>query len=137
MLKDIRQKCICETNVLQKDDNKFLWGKNFPLNSEIRFEYFSDGIHSSYPDFVMKDKKGRIHVFEVKSVNKSSSISISEEEYETKIRNLKECYKSCSKKTDHVFYLPILEGNVWKITRFDKGEEDTIDQKTFKDSLTY
>lgn len=137
VLKDIRQNCICETNLLQKDDNKFLWGKNFPLNSEIRFEYFSDGIHSSYPDFVMKDKKGRIHIFEVKSLNKSSSISISEEEYETKVRNLKECYKSCSKKTDHVFYLPILEGNVWKITRFDKGEEDTIDQKTFKDSLTY
>ncbi|MBP9993749.1 MAG: DEAD/DEAH box helicase family protein [bacterium] len=135
VLKDIRQKSICETNILQKDDNKFLWGKNFPLNSEIKFEYFSDGIHSSYPDFVMKDKKGRIHIFEVKSVNVSSSQNIGEEEYEAKIRSLKECYKACSKKTKHIFYLPILEGSTWKITKFENGEETTIDRKTFADSL--
>lgn len=133
VLKDIRQSSIKQTSLLQ--DNKFLWGKNFPLNSEIKYEYFSDGIHSSYPDFVMKDKKGRIHIFEVKSVNKSSSLNISEEEYDTKVLNLKECYKACSQKTTHIFYLPILDGNTWKITKFENGIETTIDKKTFIDGL--
>lgn len=133
ILKDIRQKSIKQTDVL--GDNKFLWGKNFPLNSEIKFEYFSDGIHTSYPDFVMKDTQGRIHIFEVKSVNKSSSLNINEEEYMEKIHSLKECYKACSKKTEHIFYLPILDGNTWKITKFEKGEETTIDLRQFRDNL--
>ena len=133
ILKDIRQKSIKQTDVL--GDNKFLWGKNFPLNSEIKFEYFSDGIHTSYPDFVMKDTQGRIHIFEVKSVNKSSSLNINEEEYTEKIRSLKECYKASSKKTEHIFYLPILDGNTWKITKFEKGEETTIDLRQFRDNL--
>ncbi len=121
--------------IILLQDNKFLWGKNFPLNSEIKYEYFSDGIHASYPDFVMKDKKGRIHIFEVKSVNKSSSLNISEDEYETKVRNIKDCYKVCSQKTKHIFYLPILDGNTWKITKFEDGKESTIDKKTFTNSL--
>ena len=133
VLKDIRQSSIGQTNLLQ--NNKFLWGKNFPLNSEIKYEYFSDGIHSSFPDFVMKDKKGKIHIFEVKSVNKSTALNISEEEYEAKVRCLKECYKACSKKTNHIFYLPILDGSTWKITKFENGDETTIDKKTFVDSL--
>ena len=133
VLKDIRHSSIGQTHLL--NDNKFLWGKNFPLNSEIKYEYFADGIHSSYPDFVMKDKKGRIHIFEVKSVNKSSSLNISEEEYETKVRNLKDCYRACSKKTEHIFYLPILDGNTWKITKFENGEERTIDKKTFEEGV--
>ncbi|MBP5306855.1 MAG: DEAD/DEAH box helicase family protein [Paludibacteraceae bacterium] len=137
LLKDIRTKSIGTTNnVLDGQDNKFLWGKNFPLNSEIKFEFFADGVHSSYPDFVMKDKKGRIHIFEVKSVNVSPSQNVSKEEYETKIRSLKECYEACSKKTSHIFYLPVLDGNTWKITRFENGEESTIDKKTFVDSLS-
>ena len=136
VLKDIRQSSIKQTNVLQVQDNKFLWGKNFPLNSEIKYEYFSDGIHSSYPDFVMKDKKGRIHIFEVKSVNKSSSLNISEEEYDTKVRNLKECYKVCSQKTTHIFYLPILEGNTWKITKFENGKKEEITKKQFIELLS-
>lgn len=135
VLKDIRHSSIKQTNVLQVQDNKFLWGKNFPLNSEIKYEYFSDGIHSSYPDFVMKDKKGRIHIFEVKSVNKSLSLNISEEEYETKVRNIKECYKVCSQKTKHIFYLPILDGSTWKITKFENGNETTIDKNAFVEGL--
>ena len=133
VLKDIRHSSIGQTNLLH--DNKFLWGKNFPLNSEIKYEYFSDGIHSSYPDFVMKDKKGRIHIFEVKSVNKSSALNVSEEEYEEKVRSLKECYRACSQKTKHIFYLPILDGSTWKITKFEDGVETTIDKKTFVDGL--
>ncbi len=135
VLKDIRQNNIQQTNVLQQKDNKFLWGKNFPLNSEIKFEYFSDGIHASYPDFVMKDKKGRIHIFEVKSVNKSSSLNLNQEEYETKIRALHECYKACSKKTKHLFYLPVLDGSTWKITKYEDGIETTIDKQQFVKSL--
>lgn len=130
VLKDIRQNSIKTTNLV--DNNKFLWGKNFPLNSEIKFEYFADGIHSSYPDFVMKDKKGRIHIFEVKSVNKSSLVNISEEEYTEKVRVLKECYKACSIKTSHIFYLPILDGSTWKIFKFENGLESTIDKITFE-----
>lgn len=133
VLKDIRQSSIMQTNLLQ--NNKFLWGKNFPLNSEIKYEYFSDGIHSSYPDFVMKDKTGRIHIFEVKSVNKSSFLNINEEEYETKVRNIKECYKVCSQKTKHIFYLPILVGGTWQITKFENGDETTIDKETFVNGL--
>lgn len=133
VLKDIRHKSIKTTNLV--DNNKFLWGKNFPLNSEIKFEYFADGIHSSYPDFVMKDKNGRIHIFEVKSVNQSSSLNISEDEYEAKVRCLKECYKECSKKTNHIFYLPILDGSTWKIIKFENGSEKNIDKKTFENEV--
>ena len=134
VLKDIRHNSIEQkTNLL--NESKFMWGKNFPLNSEIKYEYFSDGIHSSYPDFVMKDKKGRIHIFEVKSVNKSATQNVDEDEYDAKVRCLKECYKACSQKTNHIFYLPILDGSTWKITKFENGDETTIDKKTFVDGL--
>lgn len=59
-----------------------MWGKNFLANSNIRYEYYADGIHSSYPDFIMKDTQNRIHIFEVKSVNKSNKIDIDKETYE-------------------------------------------------------
>lgn len=74
ILKDIRYNSIeeIENNDNDDEDNKFLWGKNYPFNSEIKFEYYLNGIHSSYPDFIMKDRSCRIHIFEVKSVNKSS-----------------------------------------------------------------
>ena len=105
---------------------KTLWGKNFPLNSEIRFEYYLDGIHASYPDFILKDDKGRIHLFEVKSLNKSAGSVIDTAEYEAKVRALKACYRQCSKLTGYVFYLPILKGNEWQVSVFDDGEEATL-----------
>ena len=116
-------------------DNKFLWGKNYPFNSEIKFEYYLNGIHSSYPDFIMKDKSGRIHIFEVKSVNKSSSVNIDEEEYKAKVFALEECYKQCSLKTGHLFYLPILENSVWKIIRFENGVKKEISKREFIESV--
>lgn len=134
LLKDIRSNSIETTEFKDKDwftESRFLWGKNFPLNSEIKYEYYLDGVHSSYPDFVMKDKNGQIHIFEVKSVNKSSSINIDEEEYKNKVNALKACYKEASKKTGHIFYLPILDKSVWKITRLKDGKEDTIDKNQF------
>lgn len=138
LLKDIRTNSI--EKATKKDnslfeDSRFLWGKNFPVNSEIKYEYYLDGIHSSYPDFVMKDKSGKIHIFEVKSVNKSSSVNIDEEEYKRKILALKACYKEASKKTEHIFYLPILDKSTWKIIRFVNGKEDTIDKSQFLLSL--
>ncbi|MBP3561828.1 MAG: DEAD/DEAH box helicase family protein, partial [Treponema sp.] len=45
-LKDIRSSSIQEVKDLTS--TKFLWGKNYPFNSEVKFEYYLDGIHSSY-----------------------------------------------------------------------------------------
>ena len=132
-LKDIRNSSIQEVKDLTS--TKFLWGKNFPFNSEVKFEYYLDGIHSSYPDFVMKDKNGFIHIFEVKSVNVSNKIKLDEEEYKEKIKALENCYKECSKKTGHFFYLPILDNNIWKITRFRNGEKSIITLDKLKKSL--
>ncbi len=108
------------------DESKALWGKNFLTNSEIKFEYYLDGTHFSYPDFVMKDKQGRIHLFEVKSVNVSNSADFDTEEYKRKIRALEECYKQCSLLTNQIFYLPVQNNDVWQIKRFINGEETNI-----------
>ncbi|MBR3566698.1 MAG: DEAD/DEAH box helicase family protein [Salinivirgaceae bacterium] len=115
--------------------NKYLWGKNFITNSEIKFEYYQNGIHSSYPDFVLKDKSSRIHLFEVKSVNVSNASQFDSEDYKSKIKALRECYKHCSELTDYCYYLPVLKNDVWQITRFAGGEEDTLTIDSFKDSL--
>lgn len=123
-----------EQDLLQEDC--YLWGKNFLPGSEIRYEYYDNGIHSSYPDFIMKDHKGRIHLFEVKSLNPSSSQSIDSEEYEQKIRSLKDGYLACSRKLpDYYFYLPIRKDDCWQITRLHNGQEDYIDQTAFLASL--
>lgn len=61
----------------------------YKTNSEIRFEYYLRGSRFSYPDFVMKDHRDRIHIFEVKSVNKSNKQNIDKDEYEEKILALK------------------------------------------------
>lgn len=129
-LKDIRSSSIQEVKDLTS--TKFLWGKNYPFNSEVKFEYYLDGIHSSYPDFVMKDRKGFIHIFEVKSVNVSNKVKLDEVEYKEKIKALESCYKECSKKTGHFFYLPILDKNIWKITRFIDGNKDEITLEQLK-----
>ena len=66
-------------------ERKKLWGKNFLSGSEMRYEYYLNGIHQSYPDFVLKDDKGQIHLFEVKSVNVSNKATFDTEEYKEKI----------------------------------------------------
>ena len=84
----------------------------------------------------MKDHKGRIHLFEVKSVNRLSSSTIDSSEYEEKVRQLKDCYRACSKKLDgYIFYLPLLKDDTWQITRFLNGEEDMLTEQTFRESL--
>lgn len=132
----------CETKVSDISANSedgqhlFLWGKNFPANSDIHYQYYDDGLHYSYPDFVLKDKRGRIHVFEVKSLEKTTARMIDEEEYKSKVSVLQEFYKHCSAKVkNHIFYLPILYDDNWQIFRYENGNENTISVQQFKQSL--
>lgn len=142
VLKDVAAEAVKKITLEQKDPELFkegtesikvlLWGKNYPFGSEIKFEYYSNGTHASYPDFVLKDKKGRIHLFEVKSLNVKKDSGINTEEYNAKVLALKECYKHCSILTGQVFYLPIRDGETWKITRFLNGEEKTLTEEQFE-----
>lgn len=115
------------------EEEKYLWGKNYLQNSEIKYDYYLDGLHSSYPDFVMKDSFDRIHLFEVKSVNKSKNISIDDEQYKNKINELKNCYLQASKLTGHIFYIPLLKDDVWQITMMKDGEQKPISEEQFID----
>lgn len=117
------------------DESKYLWGKNYLMNSEIRFEYYLNGVHFSYPDFVMKERQGYIHLFEVKSVNVSNEAQFDTEEYKQKINTLKACYKQCSVLTDHYYYLPVLKGDAWRIYRYVKGDERTLSKDEFLSSF--
>lgn len=133
VLKDCEQYMACITD---NDQDLYLWGKNFPFGSQIKYQYYQNGIHNSYPDFVMKDKRGRIHVFEVKSVNKSKDQNIDESEYDNKVRALKDFYKHCSKLlNNYLFYLPILKGGTWQIFRYEDGNDNTLSEQKFKQSL--
>ena len=133
----------CEDNMdtigirdLFLQEYRYLWGKNFPLSSEIKYEYYANGIHVSFPDFVMKDKNGRIHLFEVKSMNQSNSQHIDAAAYKAKVNTLKECYRACSAILEnHIFYLPTLKNEDWTILKYEKGQEDTISEKEFIESL--
>lgn len=125
-----------EVAQLGDDDERYLWGKNFPYNSEIKYEYYSGGIHKSYPDFIMKDKNGRIHIFEVKSMNGSGAAGFDPEEYKAKIQELKDCYKEASAKLkNHLFYIPIKDGDNWQIFRYKDGQELPMTKQQFKSSF--
>ena len=134
--KKVVQREAAEVPQLGDDDEHFLWGKNFPNNSEIKYEYYSGGIRKSYPDFVLKDKQGRIHIFEVKSVNGNGTADFDVEDYLNKVEKLKECYKAASSKLkNHWFYIPIKDGEDWQIFRYVDGEETMMSRKEFKDSF--
>lgn len=113
-------------------EKKYLWGKNFLCQSEIRFEYCLGRIHASYPDFVMKDSYGRIHLFEVKSVNCSSASHFDSDEYKDKMEELKRCYKQASLLTGYNFYLPVLKDESWHIFLLSNGGETTLTLNQFK-----
>jgi type III restriction enzyme len=151
ILKDLSAKSIAPTKVgkIKKELNQgeafdevksinekeiFLWGKNYVPNSAIKFEYYMGALHSSFPDFVMKDCFGRIHIFEVKSVNEKPSM-IDNNIYKAKIAELKNCYKQASAITRQIFYLPVLDGDVWQITQYKEGEEETLTKDSFLSSL--
>lgn len=116
--------CGKNAEVLTEDDeDRYLWGKNFPANSEIRYQYYASGIHSSYPDFIMKDKSGGIHIFEVKSLNEAAGSPVKEAEYKEKIEKLKDCYLACSFKLEgYCFYIPILDGDEWTVYTYIGGK---------------
>ena len=119
-----------------EDEQLYLWGKNYPLNSEIKYEYYANGIHASYPDFVMKDKHGRIHIFEVKSVNVASCSNIETKEYEQKVKDLHNLYLACSKKlSEYRFYLPIMKDDEWRIRRYLNGQFKELSDEEFRMSL--
>ena len=88
---------------------------------------------SSYPDFVMKDSFGRIHIFEVKSVNISSSMAggFDNNLYKTKFEELKKAYKQASKITGQIFYLPILRDDSWRIFQYLGGNEKILSKDEF------
>ena len=115
-------------------EKKYLWGKNYLANSTLKFEYYLKGIHSSYPDFVLKDSYGRIHLFEVKSVNISNSTPATFDslEYKIKIEELKKCYKQASKLTGYYFYLPVLKDDIWHITQLYNGKEKSLTKEMFE-----
>ena len=115
-------------------DKKYLWGKNYLQNSEIKYEYYLNGIHASFPDFIMKDSFDRIHLFEVKSVN-VGNINIDDEQYKIKVKELENCYLVSSKLTQHIFYIPILKNDEWQIVRFKNGERDNLSYEQFLNSI--
>lgn len=121
---------------LPKEDTRkkiLLWGKNYVGNSEIKFEYYMGAPHFSYPDFVVKDARGRIHIFEVKSVNESSSQpGFDTGLYLTKVSELKKAYRQASKLTSQIFYLPIQTESDWQITKYENGDEDTLTVDQFE-----
>lgn len=109
-------------------DKKYLWGKNYIPNSEIKFEYCLGGVHSSYPDFIFMDCFDRIHIFEVKGLNmsKNQNVGFETDVYEEKIEELKRSYLQASILTGYYFYLPMLIGEEWIITQIINGTEKTI-----------
>lgn len=111
----------------------YLWGKNYVANSPIKFEYYLGALHSSYPDFVMKDSFDRVHIFEVKSVNISSNMvgGFDNNIYKTKLEELKKAYKQASKLTEQIFYLPILRDDSWRIFQYVAGREKTLTKDEF------
>ena len=83
----------------------------------------------------MKDNNGKIHLFEVKSVNVSNKALFDSYDYKEKIEALKLCYKYCSEKTGHLFYLPIKKENDWQIFKYDDGQESTLNKEMFIQSF--
>ena len=131
-------KSVTISEIVNDEDKKvkrYLLGKNFLSNSGIKFEYYLNGIHASYPDFIMKDYKNNIHLFETKSLNKSSESHVNELEYKEKILELKKCYKQASLLTGYYFYLPVKNGSDWHIFRYVNGKEEQMSLREFRNSF--
>lgn len=122
ILDDLCAKC-CRT-ISIKGEEIYLFGKNFIDKSNIKFDYYHLRKHTSYPDFIFKDKNEKIHIFEVKSVNQSKNFALDDEEYKEKIRKLQKAYAFASKKTGYIFYLPVKNGDDWSIWRCENGIVD-------------
>jgi len=127
----------------QENDEINVWAKNFIAASEIYFEYFSDGIHKSFPDFILKDKKDGIHFFEVKSLISKTNSNIDESSYREKIDCLKECYCHCARLTGYYFYIPIMyidkftEKATWTIWYAYKEYDELNKERIVSGEYTY
>ena len=115
--------------------DRFMWGKNYISGSNIKFEYYLNGVHNSFPDFVMRDSFNRIHLFEVKSVNIAGGMpsAFDSTEYKKKVEELKKSYKQASRLTGYIFYLPVLKDDTWFITQLINGEERNLTKQQFVD----
>ncbi|PAF46195.1 hypothetical protein BKH46_08645 [Helicobacter sp. 12S02634-8] len=135
ILDNLKKDCC---KVVTIDDDKFyLFGKNYiDNNSNIKFDYYDKKKHTSYPDFIFKDKNDTIHIFEVKSVNGGGNVDFDTDRYKEKIEKLKKAYMYASKKTGYVFYIPVKKDNDWQIWHCENGCIETEKNKaTFSDYL--
>ncbi len=132
ILNGLRKKCC---KFIEIDAERvYLFGKNFIDKSNIKYDYYHTRKHTSYPDFIFKDKKDKVHIFEVKSVNKSSSYDLDDEFYKEKIEKIKKAYIYASKMTGYIFYLPIQNGYDWQIWKCENGkiDDDFMNEDIFK-----
>ncbi len=132
ILNGLRKKCC---KFIEIDAERvYLFGKNFIDKSNIKYDYYHTRKHTSYPDFIFKDKKDKVHIFEVKSVNKSSSYDLDDEFYKEKIEKIKKAYIYASKMTGYIFYLPIQNGYDWQIRKCENGkiDDDFMNEDIFK-----
>ena len=107
-----------------------------PVGSEINFEYYLNGIKKSFPDFLLMDKYGKIHIFESKSLNSSNNLNIDGQAYDDKINALKTAYLEISKFVPYNFYIPIKEGDQWKVFNYFEGKEKVISKETIQEILS-
>lgn len=131
ILEDVAYSCCKKISI--DDKEIYLFGKNYIEKSNIKYEYYDLKKHTSYPDFIFKDKKDKIHLFEVKSLNHLNGNDIDFKEYREKIEKLKKAYLFASKKTGYIFYIPIKIGNDWRVWRCENGIEDKGDKIMNKD----
>ena len=132
ILNGLRKKC-CKFIEIEAE-RVYLFGKNFIDKSNIKYDYYHTRKHTSYPDFIFKDKKDKVHIFEVKSVNKSSSYDLDDEFYKEKIEKINKAYVYASKMTGYIFYLPIQNGDNWQIWKCENGkiDDDFMNEDIFK-----
>lgn len=128
IIREIYKKGLVKSIVIN-GEKVALFGKNYPYNSGIKFEYYLNGYHFSYPDFVLKDSQDRIHIFEVKSVDSSfgdlsESSAFGGGEYGRKIAELAKVYKAISKKLPYHFWIPIKQkNNAWEVQCYANGAD--------------
>ena len=56
--------------------------------------------------------------------------------YKAKVDELKKAYQQASRLTDQIFYLPVQTGDVWQITKYEGGNEETLTQEQFEKFIT-
>lgn len=118
-----------------QDGSRCLIFKNYPVNSDIGFEYYNHGIQISYPDFILKDFRGEFHLFEAKSLNKSNSQDFDSDEYRQKLEALKKCYAWAARKTGYHFWIPIKSNDDWIVYHFDEKTSEEGEIITGKDNF--